>query len=210
MKRIAVFGTHGSAKTTLVYKLAAYFKMQDKNVTVIHETARKSPFPINQGAVYQTTLFLIASQLKKELEAEAGGFEISISDRTLSDAFVYINYLKRDNQYTHVLEDFCMQWVKQYDLLVYLEPTPGYLPTDDGIRACDASYQNAIRDDFRHLIKQMQKVHGDTLPLIQSESNHVFDETESAFLLKQIYERLYSGDKIKALLEESKKMGSTV
>ncbi|MBT7461465.1 MAG: hypothetical protein HN685_02135, partial [Waddliaceae bacterium] len=56
MKRIAVFGTHGAAKTSLVYKLAAHFKMANKNVKVIHETARQCPFPINQGAIYKTTL----------------------------------------------------------------------------------------------------------------------------------------------------------
>src|SRR3990167_1201024 len=97
MKRIAVFGTHGSAKTTLVYKISTYFKMNDKNVTVIHETARQSPFPINTDVVYQTTLYVVSSQLQKELKAEAEGFEIAISDRTLSDAFIYINHLNRGN-----------------------------------------------------------------------------------------------------------------
>ena len=207
MKRVAIFGTHGSAKTTLVYKLAAYFKMQNKNVTVIHETARQSPFPINHAAVYQTTLFLIASQLKKELEAEAEGFEISISDRTLSDAFVYINHLKRDNVYTHMLEPFCMQWIKQYDVLVYLEPTPGYLPEDDGRRACDLDYQMAIRDDFRLLIEKIERVHKDDLHLIKSESNHVFDEKHLRVLLAEIHQGLEAAA---AVCEPQESLGTLV
>jgi len=191
MKRIAVFGTHGSAKTTLVYKLAAYFKMQDKNVTVIHETARQCPFPINTDVVYQTTLHVVTSQLKKELEADAEGFEICISDRTASDAFVYINHLQRDNEYTQQLEKFCMHWLKQYDMLIYLEPTEGFEITNDGTRACDVSYQKAIRDDFRLLVDDMKKMYGENLRLIETESNQIFDKEQYSLLAEKINRSLY-------------------
>ena len=96
-----------------------------------------------------------------------------------------------------------MQWIKQYDLLVYLEPTPGYLPTEDGTRACDINYQNAIRDDFRILVQEMKKTHKDNLQLIESESNHVFDEKKSAQLLQDIHHRLFGSEKIKSPLMES-------
>lgn len=186
MKRIAIFGTHGAAKTTLVYKLATYYKMKDKNVTVIHETARQSPFPINTDAVYQTTLFVVASQLQKELQAEAQGFEIAISDRALSDAFIYINHLKRGNVLTKSLEDFCFEWLRQYHVLVYLEPTEGYAITQDGIRASDEKYQLAIRDDFRNQVDLMQKKFDNKLNIIKTESNQVFDENLCSNLIDQI------------------------
>ncbi|MGM0440741.1 MAG: AAA family ATPase [Chlamydiota bacterium] len=192
MKKIAIFGTHGSAKTSLVYKLAAYFKMQNRNVKVIHETARHCPFPINKDAIHKTTLHLVASQLTKELEAEAEGFEISVSDRTLSDAFVYINYLGRDNILTHSLESFCLQWIKQYDILVYLEPTEGYTIGDDGIRAVDAEYQHAIRDDFRDLVQQLEERYGKELTIIKAESNEIFNEDQCNSLMNAINKALYS------------------
>ncbi len=190
MKRIAVFGTHSAAKTTLIYLLASYFKMKDKNVTVIHETARQSPFPINTDVVYQTTLFVVASQLKKELEAEAQGFEIAISDRTPSDAFIYLNHLERDNSLTHSLEEFCLEWVQKYNVLIYLEPTEGYIPTNDGIRACDIGYQLAIRDDFRVLVEEMKKKHK-TINIIKVESKQIFDETQCQTLLNEINRSVY-------------------
>lgn len=186
MKRIAIFGTHGSAKTTLVYKLATYYKMNDKNVTVIHETARQSPFPINTDAIYQTTLFVVASQLQKELQAEAQGFEIAISDRALSDAFIYIDRLKRGNALTKSLELFCFEWLRQYHVLIYLEPTVGYAISEDGIRASDEKYQLAIRDDFRSQIKKMQEKFDNKLNIIKTESNQVFDENQCNNLIEQI------------------------
>jgi predicted ATPase len=191
MKRIAIFGTHGAAKTTLVYKLAAYFKMHNKNVTVIHETARQGPFPINDKAVYQTTLHLISSQLKKELESEAEGFEIAISDRTLSDAFVYIDHLKRGNNLTKALSIFCMEWMKKYSVLIHLQPTEGYEITDDGCRACDIQFQKKIRDDFRHLITEIETAHQGAIPIIKAESNQVFDEKQCSLLLTTINRSLY-------------------
>ncbi len=186
IKRIAVFGTHGAAKTTLVYKLATFYKMSDKNVVVIHETARQSPFPINMDTIYQTTLFVVATQLQKELQAEAQGFEIAISDRALSDAFIYINYLKRANALTKSLEEFCFEWLKQYHVLVYLEPTKGYAITQDGIRASDEKYQLAIRDDFRLQIEKMRKKFNNKLNIIKAESNQVFDENQCSNLIDQI------------------------
>ena len=191
MKRIATFGAHGAAKTSLVYKLAAYFKMQDKNVTVIHETARQSPFPINKDAMYQTTLHVVSSQLKKELEAEAEGFEISISDRTLSDAFIYINLLGRGNEYTEALDAFCLQWIKQYDVLIYLEPSEDFAPTDDGIRAMDRDYQLLVRDKFRVLVQEIEDRYGEDVSIIKASSNHIFDEKACTILMKQINEELY-------------------
>ena len=195
MKRIAIFGTHGSAKTTLVYKLAAFFKMKDKNAVVIHETARQSPFPINLDAVYQTTLFVVTSQIKKELEAEAEGFEVSISDRTPSDAFIYINHLQRDNGYTHLLEDFCMEWLKKYDVLVYLEPSEGFAITEDGRRAVGVEYQKAIRDDFRIMLEDMEKKYKDKIFFVKAESSQVFDKEQCPLLLEEIHRSVYEHDR---------------
>lgn len=189
MKKIAIFGTHGSAKTTLVYKLAAFYKMGNKNVTVIHEAARQSPFPINLDVVYQTTLFVVTSQIKKELQAEAEGFEISISDRTPSDAFIYLNHLKRDNSFTRSLEIFCLEWMKKYDVLIYLEPSEGFLIKEDGIRAVGIEYQNRIRDDFRVLLKEIKK--NKNINLIEANAAQLFDEEESQILMNKINRSLY-------------------
>ncbi|NGX62995.1 MAG: hypothetical protein KR126chlam6_00399 [Candidatus Anoxychlamydiales bacterium] len=186
MKRIAIFGTHGSAKTTLVYKLATFYKMNDKNVTVIHETARQSPFPINTDVVYQTTLFVVASQLQKELQAEAQGFEIAISDRAPSDAFIYLNHLKRGNSLTRSLEAFCFEWLRQYNVLVYLEPTEGYSITEDGTRAVDTDYQLDIRNDFRAQVAKMQQKYDNKLNIITAESHQIFDENKCIKLIDQI------------------------
>jgi nicotinamide riboside kinase len=188
--KIAVFGTHAAAKTTLVYKLASFFKMLNKNVTVIHEVARQSPFPINTDVVYQTILYIVASQLQQELEAEAQGFEIVISDRTLSDAFIYLNHVERDNVLTHSLQSFCMDWILQYDVLIYLEPSEGFSISDDGVRAVDVNYQRAIQDDFCVLVEEIEQKHLGKVPIVKAESSQVFDEQEFRKLTQEIQDRM--------------------
>ena len=196
MKRIAVFGTHGAAKTTLVYKLASYLKMKDKNVTVIHETARQSPFPINTDVVYQTTLYVVTSQVQKELKAEAEGFDISISDRTPSDAFIYINHLNRGNNLTKSLEDFCFEWIKEYNVLIYLEPAEGFKISEDGVRAVDSEYQKLIRDDFRALVKNVEEKFEDKINIIKADSNQIFDEDQCDILLEKINRSVHGKDRV--------------
>ena len=195
MKRIAVFGTHGAAKTTLIYKLAAFYKMENKNVTVIHEAARQSPFPINTDVVYQTTLYVVTSQIKKELEAEAEGFEIAISDRTPSDAFVYLNHLERDNNLTQSLQNFCMEWISKYDVLIYLEPSKGFAITNDNKRAIDVNYQLAIRDDFRLMLEEIEKKYEGKLQLIKAMSNQIFDKQKSHSLINEINRSCYASSR---------------
>ncbi|KKM16720.1 hypothetical protein LCGC14_1682970 [marine sediment metagenome] len=121
-----------------------------------------------------------------ELQAEAQGFEFAISDRALSDAFIYINHLKRGNTLTKSLEDFCFEWLRQYHVLVYLEPTEGYAITQDGVRASDEKYQLAIREDFRRQVDKMQKKFDNKLNIINAESNQIFDENQCTNLIEQI------------------------
>jgi Ni2+-binding GTPase involved in maturation of urease and hydrogenase len=46
--KIAFSGSHGCGKTTSVFKKCFELKKEYKNVDVLVETARESPFPINR------------------------------------------------------------------------------------------------------------------------------------------------------------------
>ncbi len=186
MDKICILGTHGSAKTSLVYKLAAYYKMNGINVTVIHETARKSPFPLNEGVVPQTTIHVMSMQLQKELEAEAQGFQLAICDRSIGDAPIYINKVGKGNEWTAKMEEFAMVWAKTYNVMVLLEPSEGIKLMGDGIRAEDVGYQMEIRDEFRKLVNGMQETLGDDLNLIEAESKQVFDRDMCEKLMDEI------------------------
>ncbi len=186
MLKICVLGTHGSAKTSLVYKLAAFYKMKELNTIVIHETARTSPFPINKAAIPKTTLHLMSTQLTKELEADAQGFELAIIDRSLRDAPVYINYLGRGNKYTKKMEEFSTMWAETYDVMVYLEPDENRSVGGDGIRSEDKDYQLEIRNAFRDMIADLRNVYKENINIVESGSWRVFDNEECSRLINEI------------------------
>jgi len=190
MLKMCVLGTHGSAKTSLVYKLAAFYKMKGINVTVIHETARKSPFPLNTNVIPQTTIHVMSLQIQKELEAEAQGFELAISDRSPGDAPIYIHHSGKGNELTEKMEELAMLWTKTYSVMVYLEPSEDIELIGDGIRAEDKDYQLAIRDDFRVLINNIKRLHGNDVNIVEAESSQIFDNIECSRLITKIDEVL--------------------
>ena len=84
-----------------------------------------------------------------------------------------------------------MEWLKQYDVLVYLEPTEGYSITNDGIRASNQNYQLVIRNDFRLLVDEITQKLGDNVHLVKAESSQVFDDNQCNDLIDGINRSLH-------------------
>ncbi|MBT7263981.1 MAG: ATP-binding protein, partial [Waddliaceae bacterium] len=156
MKRIVVTGTHGAGKTTLCYLLAAYFKQQQHNVKVLNETARQCPFPINEVANNNTELWIVHSQIVKELDAEAQHYDAIITDRCPMDPLVYWAERNPTCEEFYELEKTAMKWMEKYDAIFLVEPSSD---TDsfavDAVRATSIQYRNRIRDIFRVYVNKL-------------------------------------------------------
>ena len=51
--KIALIGTHGVGKTTLAYEICSLLKRSGKNVELVTEMARRSPFPVNDATTLE-------------------------------------------------------------------------------------------------------------------------------------------------------------
>ena len=173
MKRIVVTGTHGAGKTTLCYLLAAYFKQQQHNVKVLNETARQCPFPINEIANNNTELWIVHSQIVKELDAEAQHYDAFITDRCPLDPLVYWAERNPKCEEFYELENTVLKWLVRYDTIFLVEPSSD---TDsfaiDAVRATSIQYRNRIRDIFRIYVDKLPDTVKDKLHIIQS--NDIF------------------------------------
>ncbi|MBT3394130.1 MAG: ATP-binding protein [Waddliaceae bacterium] len=170
MKRIVVTGTHGAGKTTLCYLLAAYFKQQQHNVKVLNETARQCPFPINEVANNNTELWIVHSQIVKELDAEAQHYDAIITDRCPMDPLVYWAERNPTCEEFYELEKTAMKWMEKYDAIFLVEPSSD---TDsfavDAVRATSIQYRNRIRDIFRVYVNKLPDAIKEKLYVIQSD-----------------------------------------
>lgn len=123
MKKIAVIGSHGSLKSTLCFKLAAYYKRKGYNVDLVQERVRYSPFPINKDMTIDTTLWISNACVQRELESKARNFDLIICDRSSIDSFIYADALsiERNNK---IMESFfvsAFEWCKTYSYILIVD-----------------------------------------------------------------------------------------
>lgn len=172
--KICVLGTHGTGKSTLVFKLAAHYKGLGKNVKVIQEVARSCPFPINENMTVETALWIYYEHSKKELEA-CRNTDIVISDRSSLDSFIYAEHFGikipetlRESAETH-LKGF-------YDLVIW--PRPDLPIHDDCVRSSDKEFQRQIDELFDKA--QVFMLDAETVTM---SSSSIFTENEWKYCL---------------------------
>lgn len=175
MKKIAVIGTHGAGKTTLAHQICVMLKEMNVNVTVVEEKARSCPFPINEKATIETEIWMVHSQIRAELQAQARKYECAVIDRCSLDAIVYWQDRNTPHLYFEKLKDAAIQWIEtQYDLIVLCEPSSDTDPfAVDAVRDSSIVYRNRIRDLFREHLETLSE--GCLSKIVTVYSDEVFE-----------------------------------
>lgn len=156
--KIAVIGSHGTGKTTLVHRLAYHLKKQSFNVGVVEEVARECPFPLNKKVQWQTACHTITNQIKKELDKEAQGFDVIISDRSPMDALVYLQYAKEKHcsSFPLFIDDFtelALSWMHQYDYVIKMDYDEDFSLQGDCLRDKDKVFGLWIAQEFENYLQ---------------------------------------------------------
>ena len=180
--KIACLGSHGAGKSTLSYQLADYFKRRNKNVYVVHERVRHSPFPLNSESNYKTTIWAFCNQVTKELEAAQRGYDTVICDRSVFDCFIYASYFNFQQEILESMRNFALEWLRSYDFFFFVRPN---MPCNgDGIRDIDEKFRDGIDnmfEEFFHMLLLPNFVEVYTSQIIKKELN--FDDIFKRFEL---------------------------
>lgn len=145
--KLALIGTHGVGKTTLAFEICAQLKIAGHSVELVTEIARGSPFPVNEGTTLESQLWILHRQIATELEMRPRA-QYVVCDRSVIDNYAYLSN-KFDRQ-TH-LEPMLAQWMRTYDLLIYV-PLRDEGIQADGFRSENLEFQRTIDGRVRHLI----------------------------------------------------------
>jgi len=144
--KVALIGTHGTGKTTLVHEIVAEIKKQGINVGFLGEIVRACPFPVNENQTKDTSNWIIYTQYIKELELK-DKCDILICDRSILDAYVYrFNLFGKDE----LLEKFVKEKIKEYNLL-FRVPIDHSRLKNDNFRSTNQSFQRTIDKKFNEL-----------------------------------------------------------
>jgi len=142
IQKVACIGTHGVGKSTFCYQLAKQFKSQGRNVHIVQERVRFSPFPINTGMSVETAIWASANQVSKELETSQRGFDVIICDRSSYDTFMYAAYFKLESPTLAATQKMAEAWLSTYDAFYWIRPDME--AHDDGVRSTDIDFINGV------------------------------------------------------------------
>lgn len=153
-KYIALSGTHGTGKSTLAYKLATLLKEQGFSVILVDELARECPFKINQGSSGDAQWWILAAQIKRELELK-GKYDVVICDRTVIDTLAYA-YATYNSVYENPFVDYAKE---TYNYIFYLDPEAFNFQVDDGIRDLDERFRLEVAQIMEAIYEDWEVIH---------------------------------------------------
>jgi hypothetical protein len=147
--KLALIGTHGVGKTTLAYEICSLLKKADHNVELVTEVVWRSPFRVNEGITLEALLWILHTQIARELDA-ASRAEHLICDRAVLDNYCYlVNKFGRQKQ----LEQWLAWWMESYSLIVFVPPMADGIPPD-GFRSENLEFQERIHDLIGEMLSE--------------------------------------------------------
>ena len=117
--KISYTGTHGTGKSTSVYKLANELKIRHpgKTVGVFMDNARNSPFGFNKNTPKEAQLWIFTSQLLNELTL-GNKYDIIITDRSIFDSIAYVKFFGFVDLADKMLK-LGMEYMNSYDTIIF-------------------------------------------------------------------------------------------
>lgn len=153
MRKIAVIGTHGAGKTTLVNRLKNKFRKErsKKSIEVIGEVARSCPFPISdkesgKHGLEATYIWITLEQIQKEIAAAYKKPDFILCDRCVLDPGQY--YEEPRMYYSCEVESLAYEWYTTYNKVFLLITENDMEIVDDNRRCLDIEFRNTINKRF--------------------------------------------------------------
>jgi len=137
--KVAIIGTHFTGKTELADELYSFFKNIGKDVAIIKEVARKCPLPVNKDAKFEAQAWILAQQLKEEIEKSK--HEILITDRSVIDNYAYSIW--KFPEKARSLLHFVLEYANTYDYILKTVPRDVEIESD-GFRDLDPDFRKEI------------------------------------------------------------------
>ena len=138
--KIAFIGSHGIRKTTAALAFASVMQRAGRSVEFAREVVRDNPLGINESATSEAQLWVLTSQIRRELELSRNA-ECLVTDRGVMDNFAY--YLRASGGEDRFdIEPLVRQWSRTYDLVVRL--TPDVEIRADGVRSTNDRFRDEI------------------------------------------------------------------
>ena len=160
--KIAIAGTHGSGKSTLIRNMIDEFEKYGVSIYHVDESARKYPYELGSTKAQR---WIWEAHINEELKGHKSESEIIICDRTLLDNLIYyrniLNNKKIDiDPIFAALWDSTIQWMNTYDYISVLNLNWDFIRNDlnDKLRIKDENQTIRINELFTKYLKPYQNI----------------------------------------------------
>lgn len=112
------------------------------------EVARICPFPLNSNQSETTSIWLLTSQISREIEAAASNPDVLLCDRGIPDILAHLEEVCRrgDSQIIASVRQFVNAWCSSYDLVLVSRIDHDVAIVPDGLRVADESYRRLMEE----------------------------------------------------------------
>lgn len=159
MKKIAYSGTHGTGKTTSVYKAAHQLQVGGKEVCILAEAALQCPLPISKKATPESQLWIFTRQISDEL-AVGDRFDYIVCDRTIADAVAYTR-INGHTEMADAMERLALPYLQTYHEIRFKR-----LANNRHETGGDNKYRAAIDQEIFNIYRRARVAYGKKLTLI--------------------------------------------
>ncbi|HEV2567912.1 ATP-binding protein [Sphingomonas sp.] len=146
MLKVLVTGAYSTGKTGLVNSIGPALQAHGLQVDILPDTARTCPFPLNKEQTGAASLWLIGTQISREIERSAAVPDILICDRGVPDVLAHDLEAYRSGRGSglELLKPFLAEWTRTYDLLLLSRVDRGIPVEPDGLRVEDPEYRDLL------------------------------------------------------------------
>jgi nicotinamide riboside kinase len=145
MLKVLITGAYSTGKTTLLEALLADLRASGLEVATVPDVARGCPVPLNAAQTEDATLWLLTTQVSREIQAGLGPEAVILCDRGVPDVLAHhLDLADKQEGLVAALNPFLSSWLLTYDLILYSRVDEGVPILPDGVRTVDAAYRSRL------------------------------------------------------------------
>lgn len=144
--KVLVTGAYSTGKSMLVSALSGALCDDGLSVEVLSDVARDCPIALNCEQTEEATLWLLSTQIAREIEAAQRQCDIILCDRGIPDIRAHFQDVatRAKSHFVSRMAPFLDAWMAQYDLILLSRVDPTCPVEADGLRVADPLYRASL------------------------------------------------------------------
>lgn len=146
MLKVIVTGAFSTGKTKLLAALEAELIGAGLTVVNLPDVARECPLPLNEIQTDEASLWLLTTQISKEIVTSQGFEHVLLCDRGVPDIFAHqLDHSENDRAaWLEPIAPFAEKWISTYDIILLSRVDEAVPIAPDGLRSEDAAYRTRL------------------------------------------------------------------